>query len=215
MGTNKNTATDLTTVEAYVAADRKGRAGIRTATDRIMRDRLASGDLNGAQAAMARLAEYKLAAGAVTATEVNWPQLVANRIATLREVAAMADLGHGINLPDDVDVDMDALPVGEVDTDMIGRIMATPLRRSARKNDVSALITAAFIGQPVNTRLSVADVVRHARQNGSDVGNGAVTARATADVWTGHAGIVQVASDKNGPIGFRNVMLITDDGDEA
>lgn len=218
---NKSTATATTAfdtdtdglipVATYVGSDRKSRAAIRSITDGAMKAALTDGNMVGAVAAMNRLAEFKSAAGTVTATETDWSQLVANRVATFAHIAAT----YVPELPDGVTVDMDALPVGEVDTDMVTRITGMPLRRSAKSNDVGALIVAAFVGKPINTRLSVADVVRHAATNGSTVSNGAVTARATADKWTGHAGIVPVKSDANGPTGFVNKSVIADDDTDA
>lgn len=221
--TTTNTTTDLPDVATYIAGDRSARAKIRVQVDRMMRDRLAAGDLTGAQAAMTRLAEYTSAAGTVTRTEVDWTALVARRLATvsalwdnaLDDAMALVPAEHR----DGIDVDAVRAMADQAESDdaLANAFRSRPLRRSTRQNDVAALITAAFVGQPVGTRLSVADVVRHANQHGSNVGNGAVTARATADVWTGHAGIVPVRSDADGPTGFRNVMVITDDdlgGDE-
>lgn len=213
----------LVTVVEYLAGDRKQRGAFRKSIERAAksyRDQsgrlLKSGNvpealtyLDHAEIVDAHLETVKAAAGSPAPVEFDYGQAIANRAATIRSAYAMIVAGM-FDVPDEADVDMSALPTGQVDADLLARIMGMPMRRNSKQNDVKALITAAFVGKPVNTRLSVADVVRHARTLGSDVGNGAVTARATATVWTGHAGIVQVPSDKNGPIGFRNKVVIAE-----
>lgn len=245
MGKNDNTETStvevpfdaltgLATVAEYVAGDRKSRAAMRKSIEacadtfrNASATALKAGDmaealtqLGYAETVADHMTAIKASTGTVT-VEFDYAAAIANRAATFRRAYALTIAGM-FDVADEADVDMEHLPTGTVDADLLARLMGTPLRRNTKQNDVSALITAAFVGQPVGTRLSVADVVRHAAQNGSTVSPGAVTARATADTWTGHAGIVPMASTATAPIGFQNKVAIaesldalTDDTDDT
>lgn len=193
-----------TTVAAYVAADRSGRAKMRTGFDASMRAALASGSLVDAQGFVALETACKAAAGTVAdKAPVDYAQLIANRATTYALAAERVLSGVGIDLPDDVTIDWDALPVGVVDADMVTALAARPLIRRSKVNDLNAALLAAFDGLPIGTRLSTSDVMKRANAAGFAIAStGGLAARITADEWSGPSCISPVESDSDNPRGF-------------
>lgn len=221
---------DLLTVAAYVAADRSGRAKARVAFDARIATLTANqttdmkaGDLPAAmvwlghvETVEAHVESCKAAAGTSTSTDTfDYRQAISNRVQTLL-LAALA-LETGTVIPDGTPdgTDTSDLPDGTPDVDTARTLAARSLRRSGKLHDLSAIITASFVGKPIGTFQSCGAVRRFAIENGHGApGTGGLTARVNADEWTGHAGIVQVRSGGPGkPAGFRNVLVITDDSE--
>lgn len=153
----------IPTQAAYVAADRAGKAAIRSDVAAIVQAAIRPGGygLPVAMAAQAALDAYAPAASAAPAFD--WSDAIAVRVATLRLAADLLESGHV--RPTDAPTDGIALGVGLITPDAIAAegIAADAIRR-ASKRDLSAMLTDAVAAMPdgfvtiAQLRSAVADI---------------------------------------------------------
>jgi hypothetical protein len=127
-------------VADYVAADTKGKAAIRKAADKVLRDAIRSGDMATATAAQSALDTYRTPTTKAPA-EVNWQQLVADRIATLNAAIVALAEGNFEGAPEGFK--SDATTTGTVDESALPTL--TKVRKSARR-DLGSLIEQVVVG---------------------------------------------------------------------
>lgn len=211
-----NVPTEVFPVADYLAADRKGRAAIRSTIEANMKAALSNGDLASAQAWMAHGNTIREAAGAASesTTTVDYVGLVAQRLFTLEHLSRTA-----VEVPEGVTVDTEALAArmaelttDDLDDSLLKLVTSRSLTRRGKANDLNAALVAAFEGLEAGTFLTVADVMRRANEAGFSIATpGGLQARHAAGIegkWTGHAAIVPVAATADAPRGFRNQQVI-------
>lgn len=204
---NSQVSVALPTVEEYLAGDRSARAKFRAACDAAMKAALGAGDLPGAVAANARLDEFKSAAGSTPdKVTIDWAQVTADRIATLRAAAdllAQAEVRID-GTPDDYAWPAN-LPTGTPDADQARTIATKRATKAGPTHNVAEGVRAAFADEPDGTFLTIAEIGRRWVAAGGPTNNsGRIAARLFADVCT-IDGVTPVQATTDAPRGAKKV----------
>jgi hypothetical protein len=117
------------TTEAYLAADKKGKAALRAAIAPAIVALIQSGDLAGAQALCDVQASFKSAKPA--AAPVNWLDALSDRAATLRAALAAIE-ARTVTLPEDAVVGEGPFSAGTADEAEVARLVTFTARKSTR-----------------------------------------------------------------------------------
>lgn len=130
-------------VAAYNQADRATKARMRADAKAAVESAVRSGNWEDAAAAQ-KLAD-SLVTSAPAKPEVDWSQVVADRLADLNAAVGAIIVGD-IDLPEGVEVDFDNLPEGVVSDDFRARYLVIKARKSDRGN-VGGYITEALASE--------------------------------------------------------------------
>lgn len=160
-----NVTANLISAADYAAASIADKAAARAAADAAVRDALKAGDLAGAQAAMALRESY--APAAAPKVEVNYGQLVAVRVASLRRAADLIESGQvrPAGVPDDADLTPEPLSAVETATvaDLAQTMAAHKVARSVPtgpRSNVGAAIESWAASVEPGTFGSAGDIAR-------------------------------------------------------
>ena len=171
--------------ETYRNGDAKIKAAVRKFAQSALMSAVASGDLATAQSWVA------VQSGLVTekATPAPLPpaEVIARRAATLRYAADMLLSGQstpdGLELPESFAYDLiieayDALDWSDVRDDAT-KLAGAKITRSVELHDISAYMVRAFEGMPVDTFLTVAQIITRGAESDNDYrpSPGAITQR--------------------------------------
>lgn len=166
--TVESVAVVLPTVEAYRSADVAGKARIRAEVDSIMKQAIHDGDLALAQSAMS-LSANLTAKSPTVAAPIDWSQVAADRIATLRLAADLIESGvvDPIGFPEgwvssNESGDGIDLPEGVADRDLADKLASAKLTKSSDRSDIGAAIGSAFADVESGTFLTVAQIANKA-----------------------------------------------------
>lgn len=205
MSTNKSAIVamiDSALVVAYQAADKGGKAKIRTALQSAKDNAVEALDLQAALDAKATFQACVASSGPVTPESAPVNITLANRAATLRRAAALIESGSVT--PDGLDVtglDYGTVIDGTADEAAATKIASAKITRSGEQHDIGAVIVRVFGPVEVGTVLTVAEVVRLGEVEGYRPSPGAVSNKIT----TGHPMIEKISADTEGPLRARRV----------
>lgn len=158
----------LPTVSEYRAADVAGKAAFRTIVTKAMMQAIEDLDLDTAKATKSLLEEFVTKTSTPKA-EVDWSQVAADRVATLRMAAALIESGmvDPSGFPEDwassnEDGDRIELPNGTPDEELARKLASAKVTKSSDRADVGAGIEAAFADVPSGTFLTVQQITNKA-----------------------------------------------------
>lgn len=210
----------LMTATEYAALDKSGKARARKSVDDRMRSAIRRGDLSFAQECSEWLDNMKSATKR-TAEPVDYRQLVADRIATLRHAADL--LESRLVRPDTMPeaVDLSDLPEGAIDTESARTIARTKISRRTTREVIQGVVDDAFADLPNGAFLTFAQVgVMGGHPRGSGA-SGAIAARVDwDDMTTTLDGVIPSERTATQPRGlikddpFADEESADDDGDE-
>ena len=161
---------------AYQSADKSDKAKIRKSLDDIMRTNLSAGEFMIAQAAHEALAG--LVSKSPEKVEIDYSQVLADRIATLRYAADCLESGSLVPTGwDDVTIDRSTLPRGTVDVEAADKIATAKITKSGDRHSIDDVVARAIEGKSAGTFMKVSEVRLAGAIDGYSPSDGAIAAR--------------------------------------